>query len=715
MNSNGGIMKQALFSTAIMVGLISATAQAATNTWGNTATNWNDPSSWVGGQQPGSGDAAIFTNATVSFQPNITASTTISNLQFTTNGWTLSSDSSSVSLTLMSRESSGSNRAILNAGSNTITAPLIFGGNGAQYIRSSPGPLTIAGSITKSDSGVLDFSQGTLVSGNITAAGKVSSQGGLTLSGSNSAGSWDMQGSYTYIRSAGALGSSGAINFSGGYLFFTSSNATDYSSRFTVTAGKNFCVAGEQISVTATLASALSGNGGFVVGASGGAGPGTIILGNAGNSFTGSVAVMNGALSVAGIGNAGSNSYLGTSGTINFGLPSSSGYGTLIYTGAGETSDKVIILNSTTGGGTIQADNASGVLKFTRALVTTIINNTAARTLTLQGTGNGELAGAIADGSTTNVVLLTKAGTGLWTLSGTNTYTGATAVNGGVLVFAGTAAKATATATAAAAGTIGLGVGGAGYYSSADVDALFSNTLSGFSMNASSGVGIDTTAGDFTYATSLTTNRFLHKTGPNTLFLTGSNTNTKGATVWAGTLAVGHASALGTGGANTVRSNATLAVSAGVTFARAVTFTNGATLAGQGTYATNNWTTPAGLTLKPGLPAGVLTVDVGGAGKTLTLGADNVLRIVIQPDGTYGKLFVNGGLDISAPTARLVVTGPMPTAQIVLAEGTAQVGQFQSGNVDLSQLTGAGTATISYTATRVLLNPLSRGTVISIR
>ena len=78
-------------------------------------------------------------------------------------------------------------------------------------------------------------------------------------------------------------------------------------------------------------------------------------------------------------------------------------------------------------------------------------------------------------------------------------------------------------------------------------------------------------------------------------------------------------------------------------------------------------------------------------------------------------LSVNGGLDISESTARLVVTGSMPAAPIVLAEGTARVGQFQSGNVDLSGLTGAGAATISYTATQVLLNPPPRGTVVSIR
>ena len=213
----------------------------------------------------------------------------------------------------------------------------------------------------------------------------------------------------------------------------------------------------------------------------------------------------------------------------------------------------------------------------------------------------------------------------------------------------------------------------------------------------------------------------LVKTGSGTLLLSTNNTYAGATTVSNGTLVVGQTNALGTGTA-TVKTNATLAIASGVVYTRAVTFEAGSVLAGQGTFTTNNWTTPAGLTLKPGLPVGsptgTLTVAVGGAGNTLTLGANNVLRTVIQPDGvTYGKLTVSGALDISAATARLVVSGPMPTGKIVIAEGTSISGQFQSGNVDLSGLTGPGAdkATIYYTSTQVLLGPPPSGTVIWFR
>jgi fibronectin-binding autotransporter adhesin len=160
---------------------------------------------------------------------------------------------------------------------------------------------------------------------------------------------------------------------------------------------------------------------------------------------------------------------------------------------------------------------------------------------------------------------LVKNGTGVLTLSGTNTKM-TSQVNNGTLVFQNLAAKPTGTATVAAGGTIGLGVGAvSGDYSAANVAALFNTTLTGFTLNASSGVAIDTTAGNFTQGTALTAARALTKLGANALTLSGANTYSGATTVSAGTLVVGNGTSGSLGGSSvvTVKSGAKLAGNVG--------------------------------------------------------------------------------------------------------------------------------------------------------
>lgn len=170
------------------------------------------------------------------------------------------------------------------------------------------------------------------------------------------------------------------------------------------------------------------------------------------NTYTGATTIGEGVLSVASI-----NSVVGGTPNSNLGAPVSALNGTirlgaitttgaLRYTGTGETTDRILNLAGTTGGGGVE-QSGTGLLKFTSAITAT---GAGTKTFTLGGStaGTGEIAGAIVDNLTgTNTTALQKIGTGTWLLSAANTYSGGTTVNGGRLTLGNGAALGTGSAT----------------------------------------------------------------------------------------------------------------------------------------------------------------------------------------------------------------------------------------------------------------------------
>ncbi|MEI6653855.1 MAG: autotransporter-associated beta strand repeat-containing protein [Verrucomicrobiota bacterium] len=187
------------------------------------------------------------------------------------------------------------------------------------------------------------------------------------------------------------------------------------------------------------------------------------------NTYTGQTILESGTLAVASLnsftkGNGKPNSSLGVpmdieAGEIVIGDDGKDGDCALIYTGPGETSDRVLNLAGKKSTVTL-SQSGTGLLKLASPFV--ISGYGANKTIALTGdtTGTGELAGTITnphDRAGMATTSLTKSGKGTWTLSGANTYSGPTVVAQGALFLTTSRALGPDTEVSIAAGaTLGL-------------------------------------------------------------------------------------------------------------------------------------------------------------------------------------------------------------------------------------------------------------------
>ncbi|MBN8421692.1 MAG: autotransporter-associated beta strand repeat-containing protein [Verrucomicrobia bacterium] len=346
-------------------------------------------------------------------------------------------------------------------------------------------PLAYVGTIN-----LVKLGSGTQVlSGANTFTGKTSVTGGiLSISADNNLGAAPA----SYVADQ--------LTLDGGTLQSTATLVIASTRGITVgTGGGTFDTA---VGTTTTINSVIVGSGTIVK-----TGAGTLIF-TAVNTYTGKTSIQQGSVSVASINSvatpaqsAGSN--LGTpsnaaNGTIDLGATTNSG--ALVYTGTGETTDRVINLAGTTGGGTLD-QSGTGVVKFTSNLTAMGVGS---KVLTLKGStaGTGEISGAIVDNGGANTTGVTKEGTGTWVLSGTNTYTGATTVNGGTLQvgasgtgsIGSSAVTVNSTATLSGSGTIAGStiIGSGGILAPGDGNPSTSNTTLTFSATTASLTVADT-------------------------------------------------------------------------------------------------------------------------------------------------------------------------------------------------------------------------------
>ena len=528
-------------------------------------------------------------------------------------------------------------------------------------------------------------------------------------------------------------------------------------------------VGGAALTIDNTVA-LTNGTSGWIT-AVGKAGDGTLIV-SGGKSYTDKTYIVGGTYSFDTIANGGSSSSLGAStnaaGNLFIG-------GVLKYTGGGGSTDRSFTIVGASA--TIDA-SGTGALTWApaSALVFSNRNNSASGNnftqnnfVTFTGTSTadntfGSALGLLVDtnsggGASPGQLTVTKSGAGKWVLSGTNTYTGGTYINGGTL-------EVTGTETAGTSGPLGksgnITFGGGTLQYCAGNTADYSSRI----KNSTGAISIDTNGQTVTYASALDSSNIggIAKSGSGLLIVTSTGANlggfTGGVTVTSGTLEVGTANGTGavsgngvlvlnrsdalslssinaangvyqigggtttlggtssyTGpttvnsgvlalGANAALGNTAVTVNGGCVFGAG----SGASLAGSLTLAGNSVPANAGtLDLTSGGAFGTFTLS--GAGTALTLGgtssdAGAIVKVNVgaanmasQIVVTTGSVAVNAGAFTVTPT---YVGGPSAGSAVILSA--------PNGISNYSAISSP----VVYSQTPVLLNLAATGTAVTL-
>ena len=344
---------------------------------------------------------------------------------------------------------------------------------------------------------------------------------------------------------------------------------------------------------------------------------------------------------------------------------------------------------------------ASGALNNSQASTTLSGVVTLSGAATIFNSGGLTLSGGIAlggnaltfnSGGTTTVQTngisngsVVKSGAGTLNLIASNSYAGGTTISNGTLNFLNTNAKAASGTHAFGAGTtIGLGVATSGsFFTAADVTSAFAGgvmggNLSNVTVTATTNVGIDTTAGNFTYATSIagSPTKGLVKLGTNALTLSGNNTHTGGTSLTSGTLNIDSDTAVGTGALN-ITGGTTLNNTSGA--ARTLTNNNTITATSGFTFTGTN----------------DLNLGIGAFNSSLTGGSQFVWTVngsKLTVGGKFTSANTNGFAKSGNGTLSLLDNANAITTFILVNAGVLEVNKLANGGSTSSIGTSAGTA-----------------------
>jgi autotransporter-associated beta strand protein/T5SS/PEP-CTERM-associated repeat protein len=379
------------------------------------------------------------------------------------------------------------------------------------------------------------------------------------------------------------------------------------------------------------------------------------------------------------------------------GTLSKAGSGTLILTGTNTYTGGTTIT-----GGTLQLGNggASG------SITGNVLDN---GTFAINRSDTFAFGGVISGSGA-----FAQIGPGTTVLTAPNTYSGGTAINGGVLAVAADA-------------NLGAASGGLAF------DGGTLRFLTGFTTNRAvtlnaGGGSFDTNGSSATLGGTISGIGTFTKLGIATLTLSGASSYSGATAVNAGTLQAGAANAFAPGSPFTVASGATLNLNGfnqtigslagagnvtlgaatlttgsdntSTTFSGTISGTGGLTKIGAGTFVLTGTNTYSGatavnggrLTVNGAIPNSTLTVDGGATlGGTGTVGNAIIKNGILSPGNSIGTFTVNGNLVMTAAASYLVEISPTNADRTNVA-GTASLG----GTVQAAFASGSY-ATRAYT------------------
>ena len=648
--------------------------------------------------------------------------------------------------------------ALTTAGGVTGSRTFQFGGNGDTVISGSISDGAATVNLLKSGNGVLTLSGNNTYSGTTSLAGgrlalgsanAIGSTGTITFSGgslqysANNTTDYSARFSnaasqqYSIDTNGQTVSLSADLTSSGGSFTKLGSGSLTLSGNNTYSGG-TVVSAGQLIGTTASLQGAITNNAavefaqattGTYSGAMGGSGSltksnsGTVTLSGS-NSYGGGTTISGGRLvgtttSLQGAitNNAEAEFAQATSGTYAGNMTGSgsftkSGAGSLTLTGSNGLAGGVSINAGTLAVGSANALGSSGTVSFGGGTLQYSASNTtdysprfanaAGQQYSIDTNGQSvTLAGNLASSGGA----LTKLGSGVLTLSGNNTYDGATSLAAGVLSLGSANALAGSGPIVFTGGTLQFSASNSGDYSS----RIAAGTSTG-------SIAVDTNNQTVTFATGLTSSQSggLTKTGSGTLVLTASSAFGGNISAVGGLLDVRHGNALSSG---TVSFSAgRVQLSNGITLANAFSLngaTNGPTdsisfsrienLSGNNTISGNiTWNSTGGLFTNISSTAGTLTLSgnvttaviVGsrtfnftGSGDTIISGSisNGSATVGLTKNGS-GTLTISGfGNTYSGSTTvsvgRLVVNGNLGTGTTTVASGATLGGNGSLGGL----------------------------------